>query len=213
MDRSDLRSLLAIGIGLAALIIAGLAVQEPPADWEESIFRRLNELPHDVEPVLWVLQQMGSAIVLPIVAVVMWWRLRDWRPPTILVTAGFFLGWLAAKGIKAVVGRGRPGAILDDVVLGFDVPVAEIGFPSGHAVLAFTLATVLATYLSKAGRIVGFGIATLVGFTRIYVGAHLPLDVVGGAAYGVVIGELTNLMTRRVVAGDPPRLRRAHPVR
>lgn len=182
--------------GLALLAVAGIFVQNPPSAWEESVFRALNELPHNVEPALWVLQQMGSALVMPFAAFVLWRMTRRWQPPVALLGTGFLLGWVGAKGIKAMVGRGRPGAIFDDVFLGFDVPTAEIGFPSGHAVLTFTLLAIFVPYLSKRGRIVALGVAIGVGLTRVYVGAHFPLDVIGGAGYGVAIGTLATLLSR-----------------
>jgi undecaprenyl-diphosphatase len=195
------RSIAIIGLGLVVLIVAALLVRTPPAAWEEGVFRFLNRLPHSVEWVLWVLQQMGSAIVMPFAALVLWRISRRWQPPVALVTAGFVLGWLGAKVVKALVGRGRPGAIFDDVILGFDVPIAEVGFPSGHAVLAFTLAVAFAPYLNRRGRIIAFGTATLVALTRVYVGAHLPLDVVGGAGYGISIGVISILAARFLSAG------------
>ena len=96
-----------ITLGAALLVVGTLLVREPAAGWEVDVFRLFNDLPHSVEPVLWGLQQMGSAVVLPIVAVVMWVWLKRWQPPVVLLAGGFFLGWWAAKGIKAIVDRGR----------------------------------------------------------------------------------------------------------
>ena len=113
--RTPRRDGIVIAFGTLVLLLAVLLVEDPPATWEESIFRRLNELPHNVEWMLWVLQQMGSALVVPFAAVALWRLTRHWRPPVALLIGGFTLGWLAAKGVKAIVGRGHPAAILDDV--------------------------------------------------------------------------------------------------
>lgn len=206
--RSRPRALAVVLAGVAVLAGAAAVVRTPPFGLEVSVFRFLNQLPHNVEWMLWVLQQIGSAVVLPIAAVVLWRVTKRWEPPVALVGAGLVMGWLGAKAIKAWVGRGRPGAILDDVVLGFDVPTSEVGFPSGHAVLAFTLAVAFAPYLSKRGRILALGLAAAVALTRVYVGAHLPLDVLGGAGYGIAIGVIATLgavwLSRRRSAESMP---------
>ena len=191
-----LRPLAVIASGVGLLVVAALLVKDPPSAWEEALFRAFNDLPHNVEAVLWVLQQMGSAIVLPFVAFLLWRVTRRWQPPVALVATGFLLGWLGAKVIKSMVGRGRPGAIIEDVILGFDVPIAEVGFPSGHAVLAFTLVAAFFPYLGRKGRVAAIAVAVLVAVTRVYVGAHFPLDVIGGAGYGVAIGTLVTFVSR-----------------
>ena len=50
----------------------------------------------------------------------------------------------------------------------------------------------------RAGRALTLAAVPVVGLTRIYVGAHLPLDVAGGAALGVVIDAVLSL-----VSGSP----------
>lgn len=191
----SVRPLVTIASGVGLLVVAAVLVSDPPAAWEEALFRAFNDLPHNVEAGLWLLQQMGSVVVLPFVAFVLWRMTRRWQPPVALVATGFLLGWLGAKVIKAWVSRGRPGAIMDDVILGFDVPIAEVGFPSGHAVLAFTLVAAFFPYLGRRGRVAAVAVAVLVAMTRVYVGAHLPLDVIGGAGFGVAIGTLVTLVS------------------
>ena len=56
------------------------------------------------------------------------------------------------------------------------------------------MATVLAPVLPRWGRVVAFALATLVGVARVVYGAHLPLDVVGGACLGIVIGCVVDLV-------------------
>jgi undecaprenyl-diphosphatase len=68
------------------------------------------------------------------------------------------------------------------------VPVPHDGsFPSGHAASSFACATVLAASVPKAAPAL-YLLALAIGFSRIYVGVHWPLDVVGGAVLGVAIG-------------------------
>lgn len=101
--------------------------------------------------------------------------------------------WVAAKAIKALVGRGRPGEFLQDVLFRGG-PVGGLGFPSGHAAVAAALATAAGAYLGRTGRRVAWAGVAMVGIARIFVGAHLPVDVIGGVALGWMIGALVHLV-------------------
>ena len=74
----------------------------------------------------------------------------------------------------------------------------SLGFPSGHAAVAAALTAVVAAHLSRRWLIIALGSAVILG--RLYVGAHLPLDVVGGVALGAVAGSAVNLVVRPATA-------------
>ena len=78
------------------------------------------------------------------------------------------LAWWSAKVIKSVVGRGRPGALLAHVKL--REHASGVGYVSGHAAVAFALATVLAPSLPRAWRPVAFAVASAVAMARLYSG-------------------------------------------
>jgi glycosyltransferase 2 family protein len=65
---------------------------------------------------------------------------------------------------------------------------------SGHSAVAVALATVASPFLGRRARRVAWTLAGLVCVARIYVGSHLPLDVVGGAALGWAAGALVLLV-------------------
>ena len=63
------------------------------------------------------------------------------------------------------------------------MPQSGDGFISGHAAISAALAAGVVPVLPGATPVLA-ALAGTVGFSRLYVGAHLPLDVVGGAALG-----------------------------
>ena len=121
-----------------------------------------------------------------------WLVWRQWRPAAGSAAVGVGAWWLA-KGVKAVVDRGRPAAELPRLALRASAPVDGLGFVSGHATVAFALATILRPYLSPSWRVGAYTLAAFVAFARVHVGAHLLLDVLGGGALGVLLGSAWHL--------------------
>jgi glycosyltransferase 2 family protein len=76
----------------------------------------------------------------------------------------------------------------------FDIPDRGLGYVSGHSAVAVSLATVASPFLGRRARRVAWTLAALVCVARIYVGSHLPFDVLGGAALGWAAGALVLLV-------------------
>jgi undecaprenyl-diphosphatase len=112
---------------------------------------------------------------------------------TLALLAVLIASTLADTVIKPVVGRKRPFDVLSGAVIGGRPKDAS--FPSGHAANAFAGAFVL-TRLAPGGAIGWWALATAIAFSRVYLGVHFPLDVVGGALVGTLSGWLAVRLTR-----------------
>jgi membrane-associated phospholipid phosphatase len=168
---------------------------------EASAFRLVNDLPSVPFPVVWVPMQLGNLLVVP-AAVLAALAFRRWRLAGGLALAGAGV-YVLAKVVKHFVQRGRPSGLLDDVVVRGAAPHG-LGFVSGHIAVVTSLAYVAWPWLPRWGRWAAGAAVAAVFFTRMYVGAHLPLDMVGGAALGLAVGALVRLLLG-VPAPDPDR--------
>lgn len=185
------------GVRLAAaaliLLLSALPVERHRlSDFELDVFRWFNALPEALDVPLQVVMQIGGLFAVPAVAVVAVTLARRMRPGLDVVLAGS-LAWFVAKLVKEAVQRGRPAALLEDVILRSEAG-AGFGFVSGHAAVAAALATVAAFYLPRRGKVLVWVLAALVGVARMFVGVHLPLDVAGGLAMGWAIGSLVHFV-------------------
>lgn len=149
---------------------------------EERIFRALNDAPNWLHPPLWAVMQCGSASAV-VVATAAQHR-RHHRGALAVAASGVGV-WLAGKAIKKDVGRGRPDQHLDEVWLR-GRPQSGLGFPSGHAAVSTALAISRTSSTKELAG--GLLLAGATGSARMYDGAHLPLDVVGGWALGLLGG-------------------------
>ena len=152
---------------------------------EERVFRFFNNGPDAAHIPIWAVMQAGSYAAVYVVTALLW--LRDDQAQA---AVAFVLGtivWIGVKRVKHNVGRGRPGAHLDSVAVRGEAQTG-LGYPSGHSALSLTLALVATQGASPALQVAAVTVAAITGCARMYVGAHLPLDVAGGFAIGVIVG-------------------------
>lgn len=107
---------------------------------------------------------------------------------------------IAAEVLKLATRRARPESIqargnFGDTWLDSRT-IADGGFPSGHTVAAFSVATVMSMRYGHDHRwvpVVAYGLATTVGFSRVTLSAHNVSDVFAGAAIGYAISRFVVL--------------------
>jgi undecaprenyl-diphosphatase len=195
-DRSRIHASWSLAVAAVALTVTTLsALPNDVSALERALFAAVNGLPDAIEWPLWTVMQLGTVLVVPVVAVLAVLGWRRLRPGFDLLAAGMAT-WLLARVMKDLMGRGRPASFFDDVNTrtAGDIGDEGLGFPSGHTAVAFALAAVAYPYLSARWRVVILLLAATVAFTRLYFGVHLPLDVLGGAALGVTVGACVHLV-------------------
>ncbi len=100
--------------------------------------------------------------------------------------------------LKEWVGRIRPCAVLPDVHL-LTACNTSYSFPSSHAVNIFAGAFFLSQPFRRLTPLF-YGIAAVVAYSRVYIGIHYPMDVIGGAGIGLLIAWPMRWLKDRAVA-------------
>lgn len=189
------RDLLLVLGALAVLFVSSLPVDKNTISGiERGLYRVIND--HTLLPyaVVWVGMQLGNAVVVPITALAALIARRP-RLAGALFVAGA-IAYVLAKVVKRIIQRGRPHTVLTDVVIRGPQPKG-LGFVSGHAAVITALVVVAWPWLGRRARIAAAFAAAFVCFSRMYVGAHLPLDMVGGVALGIAVGALIRYLFAR----------------
>jgi undecaprenyl-diphosphatase len=145
-----------------------------------------------LDDVFVALSRIGSqgAIWLVIAAIAaLYWR----RPAIFLyVTLADLIASVSAFLLREAIGRERPPLRFAEPHPLVHVP-GNPSFPSGHAATSFACAATLA-WLTPLSPIALYALAVLIAFSRVYVGVHYPLDVVGGAALGLGVATALRLL-------------------
>lgn len=156
----------------------------------DPVFRWLTYI--GIDGIVW----LAVAAVVAVIA-------RRWQVLALVAVADL-VAQVATELLKLAIHRQRPR------VVSLVAEPHSHSFPSGHAASSFACAVVLAACVPR-WRIAFYVLAALIAFSRAYVGVHYPLDVLAGAALGVVLGlvllELAGAATGRSRSSSGPRER------
>ena len=194
--RSPLRLLadprVRLGLGTAAILVTSLSVRRNRVGYcEAKAFRAVNGLPDSLYIPAWVIMQLGTLGAAPAAAGAA--LLAHDRELAGRMLAGGTGTWALSKLVKQLVRRPRPASLVSGTrTRGRDA--SGLGYLSGHAGVAVALGTAVFPRLSRSGRAVMVAVVPIVGLSRIYVGAHLPLDIAGGAALGLAVDAAVALV-------------------
>jgi undecaprenyl-diphosphatase len=172
---------------LAALIVfalsASVAARHTITGWEKTIFDAIYGWPAALRPAFWAITQLGSVWALMIVAALAY-ALQQKRLGFRILYVGIF-AYLLVEVSKSLVMRLRPEFLLPGVVQR-EAFITGPGFPSGHTALVSAVGLIVLPYIPKQFRWLVPMAIVLVALSRVYLGVHAPLDVVGGFCVGVI---------------------------
>lgn len=161
---------------------------------DEALFRFINQsLANPAGDFLFPIFNHAAPFI-PLVALALLWLTfhnlkRYWIAALTCVLALILTDMLISNPLKKSIHRPRPAAILHDVRELASGATGGNAFPSSHTTNAFLVATILSnSFPRRRNLLMFFGAASLIAFSRIYVGVHYPSDVLGSAMLGVVTG-------------------------
>jgi undecaprenyl-diphosphatase len=169
------------------------------AELDRDVFTWVVE--HRAAPFDWILLALsvvGQAglVWIALAPLLARWAGRPVLSTTVITAATVWTADLLAVALKGAFDRERPYEVVPaaDPLLRWDV---SSSFPSGHAATSAAGAFILAYLLGRGG----LGLALLafaIGFSRVYVGVHYPLDVLAGAVVGLTVGLVSAALVRRL---------------
>jgi undecaprenyl-diphosphatase len=177
--------------GSAALVLTAVMLNRRAVGRREArVFRAINELPDCLFPAIWLVMQLGTLGAAPVAAALA--RASGNRRLATRLLLGGTLTWGLSKAVKRAVRRPRPGSLIPETRVRGREPTG-LGYLSGHSGVALALAVAAWSHLPRSARLATASLVPTVGLARIYVGAHLPLDVAGGFALGLTIDAIVEL--------------------
>jgi membrane-associated phospholipid phosphatase len=186
------RDLVVLVASLAVFAVcAVIAADGQVGPVERAAFHAVNGLPDWLYQPMLVFQYLG-VLAMPLIVAAGALAFRRWRLAAALVLV-VPLKLALERVVKLLVQRQRPGTTVADAVLR-GVHSGGLSFVSGHAIITFAIAGLLALVLPRRWAVMAFVLATLNAVARVYLGAHNPLDVVGGAAVGLAIAAALDLV-------------------
>jgi undecaprenyl-diphosphatase len=135
---------------------------------------------------IWISSAGGAAMIWLLLSAVAFavprYRAAAWR-----VFLTIALAYLTVDGVlKPLVARQRPSIAADAPARQLPPLPRSFSFPSGHTASTFGAAVAVSRMWPQT-RVLWWTLAVLIGYSRIYLGHHYPLDVLSGALLGIAL--------------------------
>lgn len=168
----------------SVLLLAGstyVALGHALEGWELAAFHIINGWPDALRLLFLVVTVAPESLWIGVVVVLVTFLLKLYRVAW-QVAAATVAGYVLTFIGKEVVERERPLGLISDAHV--RVHETSMGFPSGHTMMITVAVLTLWPYLPRGWRWLVALLIPAMGLSRVYLGVHSPLDVVGGFAVG-----------------------------
>lgn len=176
----------------AALLLVSAVLSIPTmSSLERSVFTAVYDLTNPFSQLFLLLTQLGTIamwLVSILVAFAAKLRRLSWQ---LLIGGG--LSIFATAVLKIAIGRPRPFDVFE-AVSNSEILVHGSGYPSGHTALVTVMGLIILPHVPKQFRWIVVLVIAAVALSRVALGVHAPLDLVGGFA----IGYLAAFAVKRV---------------
>lgn len=173
-------------------MVALVFAHNPPTEGsvEAEIIKAVYNWPLSLKPYFYAITQLASGWAIMFVAILLWFKRHRILAYTVVMSSVFTFA--VTEIVKVLVQRPRPPQVFSTII-SRDGMAYGFGFPSGHAAISTLLCLLLWGLVPSSYRWVLILGVILVCISRIYLGVHSPLDIVGGICIGLVIGILLRL--------------------
>lgn len=187
---------LLVGSFLVFAISAVFASRKIIFPWEKSLLLSIYRWPNDLRGLGLLITHFGSAWIL--VGVTLWLLIGHSRQQHIgrLVVVNGAITYVLVEVAKHLVARPRPAVLISEIQQR-DLFVRGFGFPSGHTAMATVISLTLLPFLPGKWRWLPVIWICLVGLSRMYLGVHAPLDIIGGLSIGLIVFSSERLLKVR----------------
>lgn len=168
-------------------------------EWDRSLFLYLNQLGSEPYDFFWLLlSEKATNALLYLLLVFVYAQKKGWKAALFLLVVGGAMVGITdqlTNGFKYGVMRLRPCYTpeLENLIRLVKASCGgQYSFFSGHSSNSFALACLFGLYFRRIKWVMPtlFLVASLIAYSRIYIGVHYPLDIICGALAGILIAYL-----------------------
>jgi undecaprenyl-diphosphatase len=180
---------------LAVFILITFIAKNGYSEIEKSFFNTIYNL-HLPNGLMLIITQFGA--VGTVIGASLALLLNGKKQRALLIIIAGYFTYTSTLILKGFIARPRPYEVIDGVS-SYDLSAFGYGFPSGHTALAVVIALSLWNLLGRVGKAFLLFMVVLVGFSRISLGVHAPLDILGGAILGAITYFMINALVKLVI--------------